>query len=113
MEKAHPDVLNLFYQVFDEECSPTARAPKIDFKNTVVFLTSNLATDGVIVSMTRDRCPLDRGAGQRHPADPLQAHFKPALLARMEIVPCAPLRGENLKSIVRLKLRGIGESSER
>ncbi|MCC7143851.1 MAG: type VI secretion system ATPase TssH [Candidatus Eisenbacteria bacterium] len=105
-EKADPDVLNLFYQVFDKGMLADGEGRDIDFKNTVVFLTSNLATD-VIMQMCQGPVPPSTEELVNAIRPVLSKHFKPALLARMEIVPYFPLRGENLKSIVRLKLRGI------
>jgi len=106
VEKADKDVMNLFYQVFDKGMLADGEGRIIDFKNTIVFLTSNLATD-VIMSMAAGPVPpsTEELVSAIRPA--LSQHFKPALLARMEIVPFFPLRGENLKSIVRLKLNGI------
>jgi len=107
VEKAHPDVLNLFYQVFDKGTLADGEGREINFKNTVVFLTSNLATD-VIQGMCE--------GGQRPSIEDLQAaiyphlrqHFKPALLARMTIVPFFTLGRDILKSIARLKLGKLG-----
>ena len=106
VEKAHLDVLNLFYQVFDKGMLSDGEGKEIDFANTVIFLTSNLATD-VITEMTRDGERPDAAvlAGAIRPL--LSAHFKPALLARMTIVPYATLDAQALGGIVRLKLERI------
>jgi type VI secretion system protein VasG len=106
VEKAHPDVLNLFYQVFDKGTLSDGEGTEIDFSNTVIFLTSNLASD-VITAMTT--------SGERPGAEALlsavrpilSAHFKPALLARMTIIPYFTLAPEALAGIVRLKLDQI------
>jgi type VI secretion system protein VasG len=105
-EKADPEVLNLFYQVFDKGMLSDGEGRVIDFKNTVVFLTSNLASD-VITSMATGpvRPTQDEITAGIRPV--LSKHFKPALLARMEIVPFYPLLGDYLKEIVRLKLSKI------
>ena len=102
-EKAHLEVLNLFYQVFDKGMLSDGEGRVIDFKNTVVFLTSNLATD-VITELCSD--------GQRPSYETLMSairpilsnHFKPALLARMNIAPFYTLPPEIMKEIVSLKL---------
>ena len=105
-EKADPEVLNLFYQVFDKGTLADGEGRVIDFKNTVVFLTSNLATDTITqlcsspVKPTREEL-----VAAIRPA--LSQWFKPALLARMEIVPFLTLAPEFLSEIVRLKLRKI------
>ena len=106
VEKAHLDVLNLFYQVFDKGMLSDGEGKEIDFANTVIFLTSNLATD-VITEMTRDGERPDPAvlAGAIRPL--LSSHFKPALLARMTIVPYATLDAQALGGIVRLKLERI------
>ena len=108
VEKADLEVMNLFYQVFDKGVLSDGEGRQIDFKNTIVILTSNLATD-VLTEM---------GALPSKPSSDelvvacrpiLSAHFKPALLARMQIVPFYPLIGEPLEKIVRLKLNKIGK----
>ena len=106
VEKADPEVLNLFYQVFDKGTLADGEGRVIDFKNTIVFLTSNLATDTITqlcsspVKPTREEL-----VAAIRPA--LSQWFKPALLARMEIVPFLTLAPEFLADIVRLKLRKV------
>ena len=106
VEKAHLDVLNLFYQVFDKGMLSDGEGKEIDFANTVIFLTSNLATD-VITEMTQGGEKPDAAvlAGAIRPL--LSNHFKPALLARMTIVPYVTLDALALGGIVRLKLDRI------
>jgi type VI secretion system protein VasG len=103
VEKAHPDVMNLFYQVFDKGMLSDGEGRVIDFKNTVIFLTSNLATD-VITEMTQgdEVPPSEVVMSAVRPI--LSQHFKPALLARMAVVPFYMLRADAMKGIVRLKL---------
>jgi type VI secretion system protein VasG len=108
VEKAHPDVLNLFYQVFDKGVMGDGEGREINFRNTILFLTSNLATD-IITEMTRD--------GQRPGMDvlvpairPILSNwFKPALLARMNIVPFMTLDASAMSGIVRLKLNKMAK----
>jgi len=106
VEKADPEVLNLFYQVFDKGTLSDGEGRIIDCKNCAFFLTTNLCTD-IIQSMCSgpvrpNTQELDAGI---RPA--LSKYFKPALLARMEIVPFFTLPPEHLKEIVRLKLKKI------
>jgi type VI secretion system protein VasG len=102
VEKAHLDVVNIFYQVFDKGTLADGEGRVIDFSNTVVFLTSNLATDE-ITRLARDGRPEPDALVQAiHPV--LAKHFKPALLARMNVVPYYTLPPSELAGIVRLKL---------
>jgi type VI secretion system protein VasG len=117
VEKADPDVLNLFYQVFDKGMLSDGEGRLVDFKNTVIILTSNLATDK-ITNMTL--AARDEDPARRLDSDPvfmreivdaikptLVAHFKPALLARMTMIPYLPISPEALGSITRLKMDGL------
>ncbi len=103
VEKAHIDVMNLFYQVFDKGMLSDGEGRVIDFKNTVLFLTSNLASD-VITQLCAGpgRPPGETVASAIRPI--LSQHFKPALLARMTIVPFYTLDPNFIKEIVALKL---------
>lgn len=106
VEKGHLDVLNLFYQVFDKGNLNDGEGRKINFKNTVIFLTSNLATDIITEMYTKD--PLVSYEDIVEAIKPtLSNHFKPALLARMTLIPYLPLSQEILKDIVALKLNKI------
>jgi len=107
VEKADPEVMNLFYQVFDKGMLADGEGRVVDFKNTVVFLTSNLASD-VITEMGMAEDPADPETLIEAIRPILNRHFKPALVARMTIVPFRPLRGEALKEIVKLKLDRLG-----
>ncbi len=103
VEKANLEVMNLFYQVFDKGVLSDGEGRVIDFKNTVIFLTSNLATD-VITEMTSEgnETPYETLTAAIRPI--LSAHFKPALLARMSVIPYLTLPGDVLRDIVVLKL---------
>ncbi len=103
VEKAHLEVMNLFYQVFDKGMLSDGEGRIIDFKNTVLFLTSNLASD-VITQMcsTGERPSYEALTAAIRPI--LSNHFKPALLARMNIVAFYTLGMEIMKEIVILKL---------
>jgi type VI secretion system protein VasG len=102
-EKADLEVMNLFYQVFDKGSLTDGEGREIDFKNTLVILTSNLATDAIMALHEGDARPeADEVVKAIRPI--LSAHFKPALLARMTIVPFAPLPRDVIRDIVQLKL---------
>ncbi len=103
VEKAHPDVMNLFYQVFDKGQLADGEGRIIDFKNTVVFLTSNLGTD-VIQQMCEsgEEVSIDDLREGIYPH--LRNHFKPALVARMTVIPFLTLGEDILKNIARMKL---------
>jgi type VI secretion system protein VasG len=103
VEKADPEVLNLFYQVFDKGTLSDGEGREVDFKDTVLFLTSNLATDLIMQAGAEPVKPsMDDVVTLIRPA--LNKHFKPALLARMTVVPFFPIGPDALKEIARLKL---------
>ena len=103
VEKAHIDVMNLFYQVFDKGMLSDGEGRVIDFKNTVLFLTSNLASDVITqLCASPERPPIETVASAIRPM--LSHHFKPALLARMTIAPFYTLDPNFIKEIVVLKL---------
>jgi type VI secretion system protein VasG len=103
VEKAHNDVINLFYQVFDKGTLSDGEGRDIDFKNTIMFLTSNLASDAITGMWNGTGKPaMDKVTEAIRPI--LSKHFKPALLARMTIVPYVTLDPAYMEEIVRLKL---------
>ena len=107
VEKAHPDVLELFFQVFDKGKMEDGEGREIDFKNTIIILTSNAGTD-TIMKLTADAETMPSPAGLVKALKPeLNKIFKPAFLGRLVIVPYYPVRDEALKLIVRLKLGKI------
>jgi type VI secretion system protein VasG len=107
VEKAHPDVLELFFQVFDKGQMEDGEGRQIDFKNCVIILTTNAGTD-TIMKLTADPETLPSHDGLVKALKPeLDKTFKPAFLGRMVIIPYFPVRDENLKRIVRLKLGKI------
>jgi type VI secretion system protein VasG len=106
VEKADLEVMNLFYQVFDKGMLNDGEGREIDFKNTVIFLTSNLATDIITEACSDgDRPEMDELVGMIRPQ--LSAHFKPALLARMNILPFFTIDQSAMKMITDLKLNKI------
>nr|WP_223849485.1 type VI secretion system ATPase TssH [Dickeya solani] len=98
VEKAHPDVLNLFYQAFDKGELADGEGRVIDCRNVVFFLTSNLGFQTIVNFADRQNELLDA----LYPE--LAAFFKPALLARMEVIPYLPLGNDTLVAIVQGKL---------
>ncbi|BAN26168.1 type VI secretion system ATPase TssH [Caballeronia insecticola] len=106
VEKAHRDVLDLFYQVFDRGSMRDGEGREIDFRNCVILMTSNLGTDQ-IHDATIDTPDIAHAALLDAIREPLLAHFQPALLARFQTLVYRPLDVVALASIVRLKLAKI------
>ncbi|MBK5353410.1 type VI secretion system ATPase TssH [Pseudomonas sp. TH41] len=112
VEKADPDVLNLFYQIFDKGVANDGEGREIDFRNTLILMTSNLGSDRI-----SERCE----NGARPTAEVLEEiilpvlskHFKPALLARMRVVPYYPVSGPVLRELIEIKLGRLGERLNR
>src|SRR6266496_429490 len=107
VEKAHPDVMELFYQVFDKGMLEDGEGREIDFKNTIIILTSNVGTD-LVMKLTADpeTTPSPEGLAKAMKPE-LNKIFKPAFMGRLVTVPYFPLRDEAMKTIVTLKLRKI------
>ncbi len=109
VEKAHPDVMELFYQVFDKGMLEDGEGREIDFKNTVILLTSNTATD-TIMKLCADPETMPEPETLVESIRPeLIKVFKPALLGRMVVVPYYPISDEVMKQIIRLQLGRIEE----
>jgi type VI secretion system protein VasG len=111
IEKAHPDVLELFFQVFDKGVMDDAEGREIDFRNTIIIATSNVGSAAMMQACLNK--PAD---AQPAPAEleellrpQLMRHFKPAFLGRLKIVPFYPLGDDALASIIGLKLARIGQ----
>jgi type VI secretion system protein VasG len=107
VEKAHPDVMNLFYQVFDKGELTDGEGKKAGFGSTVILLTSNLGSEK-IRDATLKEPPADAEELKALLWQDLCACFKPALLARMTIVPYAALSPDALTRIARMKLDALG-----
>jgi type VI secretion system protein VasG len=107
IEKAHPDVLELFFQVFDKGRMDDAEGRQIDFKNTIIVLTTNAGTDAIMKLCADPETMPGWEALVKALKPELNQTFKPAFLGRTVIVPFFPLRDEPLKTIVRLKLNKI------
>ncbi len=107
VEKAHPDVLELFFQVFDKGQMEDGEGREIDFKNTIIILTSNAGTD-TLMKLTADPETMPGPEGLIKALKPeLNKTFKPAFLGRLVIIPYFPVRDDVLKTIIKLKLGKI------
>ncbi len=112
VEKAHSDVHELFFQVFDKGFMEDGEGRTIDFKNTLILLTTNAGTD-LIASMCRDpELMPDPESMAKALREPLLKVFPPALLGRLVTIPYYPLSDEMLGSIVRLQLGRIKKRVE-
>jgi type VI secretion system protein VasG len=107
VEKAHPDVLELFFQVFDKGVMDDGEGRQIDFRNTIIILTTNAGTD-TLTKLCADPETMPVADGLVKALKPeLDKTFKPAFLGRMVIIPYFPIRDEALRRIILLKLGKI------
>ncbi|KTT67216.1 ATPase AAA [Pseudomonas oryzihabitans] len=106
VEKADPEVLNLFYQIFDRGQATDSEGRQVDFRNVLFLLTSNLASAEIQRLCTDGRPDVASLTEAIRPT--LTRHFKPALLARMRVVPYYPLDGALLGELLQLKLGRLG-----
>ena len=108
VEKAHPDVMELFFQVFDKGVLEDGEGREIDFKNCIILLTSNVGTD-TIMKLCAD--PETKRRARKDLVEAIKPElykaFKPALLGRMVTVPFYPISDEILRLIIRLQLGKI------
>src|SRR3981189_191892 len=104
VEKAHSDVHELFFQVFDKGWMEDAEGRYIDFKNTIILLTSNVGTE-LIMSMCKDPALMPEPEGiAKALREPLLKKFPAALLGRLVVIPYYPLSDEMIAAIARLQL---------
>ncbi len=108
VEKADPEVLNLFYQVFDKGTLNDGEGRTIDFKNTLIIMTSNLATHE-IESLVHQSKDINANIIAEAIRPTLNQHFKPALLARMSVLPFVPLSDEAMTEIIHHKLNKVSQ----
>jgi type VI secretion system protein VasG len=107
VEKAHPDVLELFFQVFDKGQMEDGEGREINFKNNIIILTTNACTDQMMKLVADpETAPSPKGLIEALKPE-LNKIFKPAFLGRMVLIPYYPVRDEALKQIIRLKLGKI------
>ncbi len=112
IEKAHPDVHEIFFQVFDKGWMEDAEGRYIDFRNTVILLTTNAGTER-IMSLCQDPELLpEPDAVAKALREPLLQVFPPALLGRLVVIPYYPLSDQLLRDIIRLQLRRIQKRIE-
>ncbi|RZT10035.1 type VI secretion system protein VasG [Duganella sp. CF402] len=109
VEKAHPDVMELFFQVFDKGVMDDAEGREIDFRNTIIILTSNVAS-GTMMQACLNKSPEELPAVEEleqliRPA--LMKQFKPAFLGRLKVIPFYPIPDDVLVEIIKLKLGKI------
>ncbi|EPM52420.1 type VI secretion system ATPase TssH [Pseudomonas syringae] len=112
VEKADPDVLNLFYQIFDKGVANDGEGREIDFRNTLILMTSNLGSDQ-ISALCEDGARPTAEVLEETIRPVLSKHFKPALLARMRVVPYYPVSGPVLRELIEIKLGRLGERLNR
>jgi type VI secretion system protein VasG len=109
VEKAHPDVLELFFQVFDKGVLDDAEGREIDFRNTIIILTSNIGSQQIMqacINKAPEEIPSADQLGEMlRPV--LYKSFKPAFLGRMKVVPYYAITDDVLEQIIRLKLDRI------
>jgi type VI secretion system protein VasG len=109
VEKANENVQEIFYQVFDKGTLQDDKGNDVDFKNTIILLTSNVGTDTIMkVCADPETRPDSIGLAEALRPDLLKA-FKPALLGRIHIVPYFPLADEVVHQIIKLQLKRIGD----
>ena len=107
VEKAHPDVHEIFFQVFDKGWMEDGEGRSIDFKNTIIILTSNAAQD-VIISMCKDPELMPTAEGlEKAMRTPLTKVFPDALLNRLVVVPYYPISKEMLRVIIKMNLTRV------
>lgn len=112
VEKAHRDVLNLFYQVFDRGFMRDGEGREIDFRNTVIVMTANLGSDPLMQLL--DQQPEAPDSTLHELLRPiLRDHFQPALLARFQTLIYRPLQVDALKRIVAIKLNQVAQRLQR
>ena len=108
VEKAHRDVMNLFYQVFDRGFMRDGEGREIDFRNTVILMTSSLGSD-LLMQLLQEQ-PDVSDADMRELVRPiLRDHFQPALLARFQTIIYRPLTAEAMRTIVGMKLNQVSQ----
>jgi type VI secretion system protein VasG len=107
VEKAHPDVHEIFFQVFDKGWMEDGEVRSIDFKNTIIILTSNAAQE-VIINMCKDPELMPNAEGlEKAMRGPLVKVFPDALLNRLVVVPYYPISKEMLRTIIKLNLARV------
>lgn len=112
VEKAHPDVHEMFFQVFDKGYMEDGEGRFIDFKNTIILLTSNAGSELIMARCEEGTVQPDPEKLEAELREPLLDIFPAALLGRLVVIPYYPLSQEMLKKIVRLQLNRIKKRVE-
>ena len=107
VEKAHPEVHELFFQVFDKGWMEDGEGRAIDFKNTLILLTTNAGTDLISSLCSDPELMPDADGIAKALREPLLKEFPPALLGRLVVIPYYPLSDEMILAITRLQLARI------
>lgn len=108
VEKADPDILNLFYQIFDKGVANDGEGRVINFRNTLIFMTSNLASEQISKLATSEK-PVIADSVTEAIRPVLAKHFKPALLARMSVIPYMPIAKEMMHELVEMRLAKLSQ----
>jgi ATP-dependent Clp protease ATP-binding subunit ClpB len=107
IEKAHPEVLNVLLQLLDDGRLTDGKGRTVDFKNTVVIMTSNIGSHFIAEQVTSGAMTLDEGT-RRQVMDALRGHFRPEFINRVdEIIVFHTLSREQMRSIIDIQLRGL------
>ncbi|WP_281558714.1 type VI secretion system ATPase TssH [Thalassomonas sp. RHCl1] len=113
MEKSHPGVQDIFYQVFDKGTIKDGEGRDIDFKNTIIIMTSNVGTETTMeLFADENTAPSPTGLGKAI-QDDLLGHFKPAFLGRVNVIPYIPLSRDMLTDITELQLARVAQRLEK
>ena len=107
VEKAHSDVLELFFQVFDKGMLEDGEGREIDFKNTVILLTSNVGTDTIMKVCADEETRPEPAALADMLRTDLLKHFPPAFLGRLIVIPYYAISDAIMRQIIQLQLRRI------
>ncbi|WP_447840900.1 type VI secretion system ATPase TssH [Enterobacter bugandensis] len=105
VEKAHPDVMEIFYQVFDKGFMEDSEGQQINFRNTLIILTSNLASD--LVMQACEMGDVNSAHLTKLIRPEFERFFRPALMGRLRLIPYLPVGDETLAKIIRLKLNKV------
>ncbi|SKC21502.1 type VI secretion system protein VasG [Kosakonia radicincitans] len=105
VEKAHPDVMELFYQIFDKGIIEDAEGQMINFRNTLIIMTSNLASAALISAWEKGKTSPEALCNIIRPE--FERVFSPALMGRMTLIPYLPLQPQELAQIIELKLQHL------
>ncbi|MTV39609.1 type VI secretion system ATPase TssH [Duganella radicis] len=109
IEKAHPDVIELFFQVFDKGVMDDAEGREIDFRNTIIIATSNAGSSAIMQACLNKEAPPEPEQLEALLRPQLVKHFKPAFLGRVKVAPYYPIPDAVLAQIITLKLARIAQ----